>query len=557
MQESFCSVINASFLPMSCSPMSTPTYDYIVLGAGSAGCVLANRLSENGHHSVLLIEAGPADTSPWIHLPIGYGKTMFHPVLNWGFHTETEPTMNQRKIYWPGGRCLGGSSSINGLLYIRGQAQDYDAWAAQGNPGWGWKDVLPYFIKSESNSRGASALHGDKGPLAVSDIGEKHELMEAIIAGAESIGIPYNPDFNGPRQEGVGYFQLTTRNGLRCSTAAGYLRPARRRKNLTVTTSAQATRILFSGNRANAVQYLKDGKEHKAQAAREIILTAGAMQSPKLLELSGVGDSSRLGGLGIPVVRDLPGVGENLQDHLQLRSMYRVSKPITTNDDLKTLWGHARIGLRWLLKRSGPLAIGINQGSLFTKALPGGEDRPDIQFHFGTLSADQAGGKPHPWPGCTFSVCQLRPESRGDIHVRSRDPLAAPAIRPRYLTTELDQRTAVAGLRLSRQLAESGPLKPYLEHEYRPGSGIASDADLLEFARSYGATIFHPVGSCKMGHDRLAVVDENLRVHGVMGLRIADASIMPTLVSGNTNAPTIMIAEKAADLILAAAREAR
>ncbi|MEI7612713.1 MAG: choline dehydrogenase [Betaproteobacteria bacterium] len=529
--------------------MSHANFDFIVVGAGSAGCVLANRLSESGRFSVLLLEAGPADNNPWIHLPIGYGKTMFHPVLNWGFHTEPEPTMNQRKIYWPCGRCLGGSSSINGLIYIRGQAEDYDSWAAEGNPGWAWNDLLPYFIRSEKNSRGASTLHGDDGPLRVSNIGEKHELMEAIIAGAQSLGVRYNDDFNGHQQEGVGYFQLTTDKGFRCSTATAYLKPARRRKNIKVITSAQATRVLFSGSRASGITYLHQGKEQTALASREVILTAGALQSPKLLELSGVGDASRLASLGITVHQHLPGVGENLQDHLQLRSIYRVNKPITTNDDLRTLAGKARIGLKWLFQRSGPLAIGINQGGLFTRALPESE-RPDVQFHFGTLSADHAGAKPHDWSGCTFSVCQLRPESRGEIHIRSTDPLAAPAIHPRYLSADLDRRTAVAGLRLSRQLSQSWPLQPYIGDEYRPGQSQTSDEELLEFARNYGATIFHPAGTCRMGSDKEAVVDHRLKVHGLSGLRVADASIMPSLVSGNTNAPTIMIAEKAADLIL-------
>lgn len=526
-----------------------PSYDFIVVGAGSAGCVLANRLSADGHHRVLLLEAGPTDRSPWIHLPIGYGKTMFHPVLNWGFHTELEPTMNQRRIYWPAGRCLGGSSSINGLLYIRGQSSDYDGWAAQGNSGWGWNDVLPYFIRSEKNARGASELHGGDGELAVSDIGEKHELMEAIIAAAGTLGVQHNPDFNGPLQEGVGYFQLTTDKGLRCSSAKAFLKPARRRNNLTILTSAQATHIDFAGTRASGIRYLHHGQERQATATREIILTAGALQSPKLLELSGIGDAWRLGAFGIQIVHHLPGVGKNLQDHLQLRSMYRVKKPITTNDDLRTWAGHVRIGLKWLLHRSGPLAVGINQGSLFTRVLPE-STTPDIQFHFGMLSADQAGAKPHPWSGCTFSVCQLRPESRGEIHIRSHDPLDEPAIQPNYLSADTDQRAAVSGLRFSRRLAGAEPLRDYIGDEYRPGQRIESDAELLQFAHEYGATIFHPVGSCRMGSDTQAVVDSQLRVHGLSGIRVADASIMPNIVSGNTNAPSIMIAEKAAAMIL-------
>lgn len=529
--------------------MVAVTYDYVIVGAGSAGCVLANRLSASGRDSVLLLEAGPADSSPWIHLPIGYGKTMFHTALNWGFHTEPEPAMHRRKIYWPRGRCLGGSSSINGLIYVRGQAADYDRWEALGNVGWGWRDVLPQFIAAERNARGAGPLHGADGPLNVSDIAEKHELMEAIIAAAESIGVARNDDFNGERQEGVGYFQLNTRRGLRCSSATAYLKPARSRHNLRIETEAQATRLLFEGQRAVGVCYQQGDRVESVLAAREVVLAAGAVQSPQLLELSGIGDAKRIGRLGIEPVHHLPGVGENLQDHLQLRLMYKVAKPITTNDDLRTLTGHLRIGFKWLLQRRGPLAIGINQGGLFTRVMPE-STTPDVQFHFGTLSAEMAGAQPHPWSGCTFSVCQLRPESRGSVHATSPDPFAPPAIQPHYLSADTDCRTTVAALRFARRLAAAEPLRPYLTEEYRPGPGGRTDADLLEFARAYGATIFHPVGTCRMGDDAQAVVDRRLRVHGITGLRVVDASIMPTLVSGNTHAPTVMIAEKAAAMIL-------
>ncbi|MBX9810752.1 MAG: choline dehydrogenase [Burkholderiales bacterium] len=533
------------------------TYDYVIVGAGSAGCVLANRLSEDGRHSVLLLEAGPRDDYIWIHIPIGYGKTMFHPVYNWGFYTEPDPGMNNRKVYWPRGRGLGGSSSINGLIYIRGQAEDYDHWAALGNKGWAWQDVLPYFIKSEHNSRGASRYHGSDGPLWSSDIEEKHELMEAIIRAANEIGVPRNDDFNGANQEGVGYYQLSTRNGRRCSTATAYLHPARRRSNLRVETGAHATGIVFErlnaggaspAVRAAGVKYLQHGEGREVRAAREVILSAGALQSPQLLQLSGIGRASFLQSMGIPVVKDLPGVGENLQDHLQLRVMYKVAKPITTNDDLRTLWGKMKIGLKWLLFKRGPLAIGINQGGLFTRVLPESKT-PDIQFHFATLSADMAGARPHEWSGCTFSVCQLRPESRGTVMVRSRDPLDPPAMKPNYLSTETDCRCAVEGIKFARKLAAAPALKDYIAEEYRPGPDAIKDDDLLEFARNHGATIFHPSGTCKMGSDLMAVVDERLRVHGISGLRVVDCSIMPTLVSGNTNAPAVMIAEKAADMI--------
>ena len=529
------------------------TYDYVIVGAGSAGCVLANRLTEDGRRTVLLLEAGPRDSYPWIHIPIGYGKTMFHPVYNWGFHTEPEPGMNERRVYWPRGRGLGGSSSINGLIYVRGQPEDYDGWAALGNRGWGWRDVLPYFRKLERNARGASEYHGGDGPVWCSDIGERHALMDAIICAGEEIGVPRNDDFNGKQQEGVGYYQLFTRRGMRCSSATAYLRPARKRSNLRVETHAHATAVTFEGTRATGVEYRQHGVLRHAHAAREVILAAGALQTPQLLQLSGVGPGALLQEIGIPVVKDAPGVGENLQDHLQFRLIYKVSRPITTNDQLRTLSGRLGIGLRWLLFRTGPLAIGINQGGLFTRVLPESKT-PDIQFHFATLSAEMAGGRPHPWSGCTFSVCQLRPESRGTVRIKSRDPLEPPAMQPNYLTREADCRCAVEAIKFARRLAAAPALREYLSEEYRPGPGTARDDELLEFARNYGATIFHPSGTCRMGSDPMAVVDERLRVHGLGGLRVVDCSIMPTLVSGNTHAPVVMIAEKAADMIREDAR---
>ncbi|MFY3199254.1 GMC family oxidoreductase [Achromobacter xylosoxidans] len=525
--------------------------DYIVVGAGSAGCVLANRLSANGQHSVCLLEAGPPDRSPWIHIPIGYGKTMFHKVLNWGYYTEPDPNMLDRRIYWPRGRTLGGSSAINGLIYIRGQRQDYDAWAAAGNPGWSWEECLPYFRKLENNDLGPGATRGTEGPLNATSIKTPHPLVEGLIGAAGALGLPHVRDFNTGDQEGVGYYQLTTRNGRRCSTAVAYLRPARGRANLRVETGAHAMAILFEGSRACGVRYRQDGQVRTLRARREVILCAGALQSPQLLQLSGVGPAALLRRFGIGVVRDLPGVGENLQDHLQIRLIYETRRPITTNDQLRTLHGRAAMGLQWLLFRGGPLAVGINQGGLFCRVDPASAT-PDTQFHFATLSADMAGGKVHPFSGCTYSVCQLRPSSRGTVRLRSADPFEAPAMQPNYLSTELDRRMTVAAVKYARRLAATEPLAGLMKREFRPGAEVQSDDEILHFCREYGATIFHPSGTAKMGprEDPMAVVDERLRVHGVSGLRVVDCSIMPTLVSGNTNVPVVMLAERAADFIL-------
>ena len=531
--------------------VADPPWDYVIIGAGSAGCVLANRLSADGRNSVLLLEAGPPDRYPWIHIPIGYAKTMFHPVYNWCFKTEPDPGMNGREIYWPRGRTLGGSSAINGLIYIRGQREDYDGWAALGNSGWSYDDVLPFFRKLEHNVRGESPWHGADGPLWASDIGEKHELIEALIGAGEELGIPENDDFNGATQEGIGYYQLTTRHGLRCSTATAYLRPARARPNLRVDTEAHATRILFDGRKATGVVYRQAGREVNVTARREVILSAGALQSPQLLQLSGIGPPTLLQGFGIPVVHGLAGVGENLQDHLQARVIFRCTKPITTNDILSSPWRKLAMGLEFAVARRGPMAVGINQGGIFARTDPA-LARPDVQFHVATLSSDMAGSKVHEFSGFTMSVCQLQPESRGHVRLKSPDPLAAPAMQPNYLSTEKDRATLVAGIRLARALAATRALSPYVAGEYRPGPEAKSDDALLEFAKNTAGTIFHPSGTCKMGpaSDPLAVVDHDLAVHGLAGIRVVDCSIMPTLVSGNTNAPVVMIAEKIADRIL-------
>jgi choline dehydrogenase len=536
--------------------MTTASFDYVIVGAGSAGCVLANRLSADGRHTVLMLEAGPTDSYPWIHIPIGYAKTMFNPKVNWCFYTEPDPGMNGRSIYWPRGKTLGGSSSINGLISIRGQRQDYDRWAAAGNAGWSYAEVLPYFRRLEHTPFDDPGFHGMDGPLWCSPIGRKHELIEAIIAGAGELGIPRNDDFNGADQEGAGYYHLSTRRGWRCSTATAYLRPARRRVNLRVETHARATRLVFDGKRADGVIYRRRGEELTARARREILLCAGALQSPQLLQLSGVGAPSLLHQFGIPTVHELRGVGENLQDHLQARIIFECTRPITTNDDLKSWWRMIKMGVEYGLTRGGPMAIGINQGGIFARAVAGAIT-PDVQFHVATLSSDMAGSPTHLFSGFTMSVCQLRPESRGSVRIQSIDPLESPAMQPNYLSTANDRATLVAGIRLARKLAATRALAPYVKTEYRPGPAAQSDDDLLEFAKNTGGTIFHPSGTCKMGdigRDSLAVVDSELRVHGVSALRVVDCSVMPVLVSGNTNIPVVMIAEKAADHILAAAK---
>jgi choline dehydrogenase len=528
-------------------------FDFVIVGAGSAGCVLANRLSADPRHRVLLLEAGPRDRYPWIHIPIGYGKTMFHPVYNWGFYTDPDPGMNGRRIYWPRGRVLGGSSSINGLIYVRGQPQDYDRWESLGNPGWGWGDVLPYFIRSEDNSRGASEFHGAGGPQACSDIGERHELMEAIIRAANELGIARNDDFNGARQEGAGYYHATARNGRRCSTAVGYLRPAERRPNLRVEVAALATRVLFEGKRATGVAYEVGGVRHEARAAREVILSGGSFNSPQLLQLSGIGPQALLERHGIPVVHDAPGVGEDLQDHFYCRTFWRCNRPITLNDDMRTLWGQARIGLKYLLARRGPLTVSAGYAAAFVRTRPE-VPRPDAQIYFINFSTARRGGHLHPFSGFTLSVSQTQVESRGSVRIAAPDPRTPPSIRYNYLATERDRRIMVDGLKFARRIARTAPMSGYVVAEEFPGPRVQSDEDWLAFCREAGDTVFHPTSTCRMGTDARAVVDPRLRVRGVEGLRVVDASVMPAVPSGNINAAVIAVAEKASDLLLADAR---
>jgi choline dehydrogenase len=525
------------------------SFDYIVVGAGSAGCVLANRLTASGRHRVLLLEAGGHDRNIWIHIPLGYGKLFTNPKVNWLYTSEPEPELNNRRIIQPRGKVLGGSSSINGLLYIRGQPADFDHWRQLGNSGWSFDDVLPYFRRAEDQERGEDALHGIGGPLAVSNVCEPHPLCEAFIEAAQQAGFPRNDDFNGPTQEGAGYFQLTARRGRRWSTAVGYLRPARRRPNLAIASNALASRILFSGRRAIGVEYRQGDSTRLAYANGEVILAGGTFNSPQLLQLSGLGPSSLLQSLGIDVVADMPGVGADLQDHLQVRLQYRCMERITMNDVIHS-WRHRTgAGLRYVLFRKGLLAIGAGYAGGFFRT-SGVVATPDVQVHFIIFSADTSGAALHPFPGFIASVCQLRPESRGCVRIKSADPSKPPAIQPRYLSSPTDRDTVIAGLKLLRRIMGQPAMRRYVAEERAPGPRCTSDADLLAFAREAGTTVFHPTSTCRMGGDPTAVVDERLRVHGIDRLRVVDGSIMPTLVSGNTNAAIVMIAEKGADMIL-------
>ncbi|MDX1464703.1 MAG: choline dehydrogenase [Halomonas sp.] len=528
-------------------------FDYVVVGAGSAGCVLANRLSEDPSVTVLLLEAGGADWNPWIHVPVGYFKTMHNPATDWCYLTDADAGINGRRLQWPRGKVLGGSSSLNGLLYIRGQREDYDDWAAAGNAGWDYETVLPYFKKSECQERGEDAYHGVDGPLKVSDLRLRREIAERFIEAAKAAGIPENRDVNGATQEGVGYFQQTSYKGFRCSTAKAFLRPAQKRPNLTVIKRAHCQRLLLEGKRVVGVEYRRGEQREQVRANLEVLLSSGAIGSPQILQCSGIGDPEHLKEVGVECRHALPGVGENLQDHLQVRLVFK-TRCRTLNDEVRHPLRKLAVGTQYVLTRTGPLTLAASQVCVFTKSREG-LDRPDIQFHMQPLSADKPAEGVHPFSAFTSSVCQLRPTSRGSIRITSPDPAVYPSIQPNYLSTDEDCRVAVDAIKVARRIAEQAPLASVITEEYVPGIQYQSDEELLEAARQYSQTIYHPAGTCKMGHDPMAVVDDQLRVHGLEGLRVVDASIMPVIVSGNTNAPTIMIAEKAADMIKAARAE--
>ncbi len=527
--------------------------DYVIIGAGSAGCVLANRLTANGRHSVLLLEAGPRDTNPWIHVPLGYGKLFATPSVNWMYQSEPEPELNGRSVFTPRGKVLGGSSSINGLVHVRGQREDFDEWARLGGAGWGYADVLPYFRKSEDQQQGEDAYHGVGGPLSVSALPDRHALCDAFIAAAGEIGIPRNDDFNGERQEGAGYYHTTARHGRRASCAVAYLRPARKRFNLRVQTGALVTRIRFEGRRAVGVDYLLGDTARTVHAQREVLVCGGAFNSPQLLQLSGVGPQTLLERHGIPVVLDAAGVGECLQDHFYVRTVWKSVLPITFNDELATLPRRIAAGLRYALLRRGPLTVGAGYAGAFLRTRADAA-RPDVQLYFINFSTDKMGTTLHPFSAFTASMSPLRPESRGFVRIRSANALDAPAIQYNYLTTVNDRRIAIDGLRTVRRLIQASAMEPYVLAEHAPGDRVRTDDDWLDYARQVGGTVYHPTSTCRMGRDSLAVVDERLRVRGLASLRVVDASIMPRIVSGNTNAATIMIAEKGADMILADAQ---
>jgi choline dehydrogenase len=531
-------------------------FDFVIIGAGSAGCALANRLSADAKYSVALLEAGGRDTNPWIHIPVGYFKTMDNPKTDWRYRTQSDPGLNGRDIPWPRGRVLGGCSSINGLLYVRGQAEDFNHWRQLGNTGWAWEDVLPYFKRAETwkGDGTENSERGTDGPLSVSPTRLKREIVDKWLDAAVGAGYKRNPDYNSSDQEGVGYFQLTLDKGRRCSSAVAYLKPARNRKNLTIITHAQVERLLVEQGEAKGVVANIKGQSQTIRARREVILSAGAIGSPQILMLSGIGDAQELKAKGIEPICDLPGVGKNLQDHLQARPVFKTNLS-TINIETNNIFKQGLIALQYAISQTGPMTMAASLGTGFLKTDPM-LATPDIQFHIQPFSASAPADGPHKFSAFTASVLQLRPESTGHLELKSADWRDHPAIHPNYLATKLDQDTIVKGIQIARRIAQFEPLKSHIIEEFTPGSKIGMDDydATLNWARDNSVTIYHPTGTCKMGQDDLAVVDARLKVRGLKGLRVADCSIMPTITSGNTNAPAIMIGEKLSDMILEDAR---
>ena len=533
-----------------CEGLFGVEFDYVIVGAGSAGCVIANRLSARADVSVALLEAGGSDSSPWIHIPIGYFKTMGNPKTDWCYETEPDPGLNGRSISWPRGKVLGGSSSINGLLYVRGQPQDFDQWRQLGNDGWSWDDVLPYFKRAENWEGAVAEERGIGGPLNVSENKVDRKIIDAWVQAATNAGFQRTSDYNQEDQEGVGYFQMTMKNGRRCSSAAAYLKPVRQRSNMHVFTGAHTEKVLFDEKRATGVRCRFNGKTINIRAHKEVILSAGAIGSPQILMLSGIGDPKDLQPHGIDISHSLKGVGKNLQDHLQARPIFKC-RVSTINTETKNIFQLAAIAFRYAVSGTGPMAMAASLGTGFLKTRPE-LMTPDIQFHIQPFSADNPADGTHKFSAFTASVLQLRPESRGRIALRSASAYDYPAIYPNYLATRMDCDTLVAGIKIARDICNYTPLRELISEEHAPGEAVGRDDDeaILDWARSTATTIYHPTGTCKMGRDQMAVVDSRLRVHGISGLRVADASVMPVITSGNTNAPTIMIGEKLSDMVL-------